>query len=86
MSSPAPLEFVRGTNILLVNYASAIAFELRQPTSGGTPFVRLGFKNGSDDAGFTTCNMFNAQADTDTSLEEFTSRLGVSPFQVFPRV
>ncbi|KAB5594889.1 hypothetical protein CTheo_1704 [Ceratobasidium theobromae] len=60
----------------IVNYASAIAFELRQPTSGGTPFVRLGFKNGSDDAGFTTCNMFNAQADTDTSLEEFTSRLG----------
>lgn len=57
-----------------VNYASAMTFELRQSTSGGAPFVRMNFKNGSD-AGFTTYNMFGGQGDI--SLEEFTSRLEV---------
>ncbi|CAE6456962.1 unnamed protein product [Rhizoctonia solani] len=57
----------------IVNYASAVTLELRQPTSGGSPFVRLNFKNGSTEAEFTTYNMFGANQDT--PLNEFTSRL-----------
>ncbi|CAE6519378.1 unnamed protein product [Rhizoctonia solani] len=57
----------------IVNYASAVTLELRQPASGGSPFVRLNFKNGSDEAGFTTYNMFGGNQDT--PLNEFTSRL-----------
>ncbi|CAE6413402.1 unnamed protein product [Rhizoctonia solani] len=56
----------------IVNYASAVTLELRQPTLGGSPFVRLNFKNGSE-AGFTTYNMFGRNQDT--PLDEFTSRL-----------
>ncbi|KAG8682815.1 hypothetical protein FRC09_016505, partial [Ceratobasidium sp. 395] len=62
----------------IVNYASSITFELRQPSSGSAPVVRMSFKNGSDDAGFTTYGMFGGQGDT--SLVDFTSRL--SPYQV----
>lgn len=53
-----------------------MTFELRQPTSGGAPFVRMSFKNGTDDAAFTTYGMFGSQVDT--PLSEFTSRLSVS--------
>ncbi|KDN50703.1 hypothetical protein RSAG8_01201, partial [Rhizoctonia solani AG-8 WAC10335] len=64
----------------IVNYASAVTLELRQPTLGGSPFptlggspfVRLNFKNGSE-AGFTTYSMFGGNQDT--PLDEFTSRL-----------
>ncbi|KAG9092081.1 hypothetical protein FS749_016018 [Ceratobasidium sp. UAMH 11750] len=61
-----------------VNYASAITFELRQPSSGSAPVVRMSFKNGSDDTAFTTYSMFGGQGDT--PLEDFTSRL--SPYQI----
>lgn len=40
----------------LVNYAAALAFEIRQ-ASGGEPFVRFQFKNGTDDAAFKTYSM-----------------------------
>lgn len=40
----------------IVNYAAAVALEIRQET-GGAPFVRFNFKNGTDDAGFTAHNM-----------------------------
>ncbi|CAE6470425.1 unnamed protein product [Rhizoctonia solani] len=62
----------------IVNYASAVTLELRQPTAGGSPFVRLNFKNGSAEAGFTTYNMFGTNQDT--PLDEFTSRL--SPYAI----
>lgn len=62
----------------IVNYASAMTFELHQPASGGAPFVRMNFKNGSDDAAFTTYGMFGSQEDT--LLSDFTSRL--SPYEV----
>ncbi|EUC64991.1 histidine acid phosphatase-like protein [Rhizoctonia solani AG-3 Rhs1AP] len=56
----------------IVNYASAVTLELRRPSRGGSPFVRLNFKNGSE-VGFTTYNMFSRNQDT--PLDEFTSRL-----------
>ncbi|KAG8755225.1 hypothetical protein FRC12_010955 [Ceratobasidium sp. 428] len=62
----------------IVNYASSITFELRQPSSGSAPVVRMSFKNGSDDASFATYGMFGGQGDT--LLVDFTSRL--SPYQV----
>ena len=33
----------------IVDYASALTFELRQPASGGDPYVQLNFKNGTAD-------------------------------------
>ncbi|CCO30349.1 hypothetical protein BN14_04376 [Rhizoctonia solani AG-1 IB] len=59
----------------IVDYASAVTFELRQSTSGGPLLVRLNFKNGSD-AEFTAYNMFGKNQDVE--LSEFTSRLSVS--------
>jgi hypothetical protein len=64
---------IRPTSI--VDYASAVTFELRQSTSGGPLLVRLNFKNGSD-AEFTAYNMFGKNQDVE--LSEFTSRLSVS--------
>ncbi|QRV74830.1 histidine acid phosphatase-like protein [Ceratobasidium sp. AG-Ba] len=61
----------------IVDYASAITFELRQPNPGSTPVVRMNFKNGSDST-FVTYSMFGGQGDT--PLEDFTSRL--SPYQI----
>ncbi|CAE6427058.1 unnamed protein product [Rhizoctonia solani] len=61
----------------IVDYASAVTFELRQSTSGGPLSVRLNFKNGSD-TGFTTYNMFGESQDIE--LAEFTSRL--SPYAI----
>ncbi|CAE6442479.1 unnamed protein product [Rhizoctonia solani] len=61
----------------IVDYASAVTFELRQPSSGGPPRVRLNFKNGSDTE-FRTYNMFGENQDMD--LSEFTSRL--SPYGI----
>ncbi|KAI0768869.1 phosphoglycerate mutase-like protein [Irpex lacteus] len=40
----------------LVNYASALAFELRQPSDSSEPVIRLRFKNGTDDDTFHTLN------------------------------
>lgn len=59
-----------------------MTFELHQPASGGEPVVRLNFKNGTDDATFTTYPMFGGQ--TDTPLSEFTSRLSVSHTRAYP--
>lgn len=58
----------------LVNYAAAVALEIRQ-ADGGAPFVRFNFKNGTDDAGFKTYNMLlpgMAQAG-DVPLSTFVS-------------
>ncbi|KAG9123234.1 hypothetical protein FRC07_000070 [Ceratobasidium sp. 392] len=62
----------------IVDYASAITFELRQSSSRSAPVVRMSFKNGSDEAAFTTYSMFGAEGDT--PLKVFMSRL--SPSQI----
>ncbi|EKM49712.1 uncharacterized protein PHACADRAFT_265304 [Phanerochaete carnosa HHB-10118-sp] len=41
----------------IVNYAAALALEVRQPSGGGEPFIRFQFKNGTDDDVFKTYNM-----------------------------
>ncbi|KAI0768868.1 phosphoglycerate mutase-like protein [Irpex lacteus] len=59
----------------LVNYASALAFEVRQPTDGSEPVIRLQFKNGTDDTTFHTLN-FSIPGHTsggDLPLSAFTS-------------
>lgn len=72
----------------VVNYASAIAIEVRQPNTGGSPVIRFNFKNGTDDK-FTTYNIMNTTGDvpidtfksfmavgtTHTCLSEFDSDL-----------
>lgn len=40
-----------------VNYAAAWALEIRQPTDGSEPVIRVQFKNGTDDNVFRTLNM-----------------------------
>lgn len=45
----------------IVNYAAAVAFEVRSSPSG--PVVRFQFKNGTDDAEFKTYNFLNASGD-----------------------
>ncbi|KAH0832229.1 histidine phosphatase superfamily [Lanmaoa asiatica] len=49
----------------IVDYASAVAFEVRQPNSGGEPVVRLNFKNGTSD--FATYNFLNRTGDVPLS-------------------
>lgn len=41
----------------IVNYAAALALEIRQAPHGGEPFVRFQFKNGTDDDSFRTYEM-----------------------------
>ncbi|KAF9220493.1 phosphoglycerate mutase-like protein [Gyrodon lividus] len=50
----------------IVDYASAVAFEVRQPTSGGGPVIRFNFKNGTD-ADFTTYNFLSRTGDVPLS-------------------
>jgi hypothetical protein len=55
--------------VLVVDYASAVAFEVRQPQSDtgryAEPVIRLAFKNGTDD--FKVYNMFGSSGDTPLS-------------------
>ncbi|KDR82624.1 hypothetical protein GALMADRAFT_835279 [Galerina marginata CBS 339.88] len=50
----------------IVNYASAAAFEVHQPSAGGEPVVRFKFKNGTDDK-FQTYGFLNSTADVPVS-------------------
>ncbi|KIK90471.1 hypothetical protein PAXRUDRAFT_151872 [Paxillus rubicundulus Ve08.2h10] len=50
----------------IVDYASAVAFEVRQPTSGGEPVIRFNFKNGTDSE-FTTYNFLGRTEDAPLS-------------------
>ncbi|KAJ8590211.1 phosphoglycerate mutase-like protein [Rhizopogon salebrosus TDB-379] len=50
----------------IVDYASAVALELRQPSAGGEPVIRLNFKNGSDPS-FSTYNFLNRTGDVPLS-------------------
>ncbi|KAG8214787.1 histidine phosphatase superfamily [Butyriboletus roseoflavus] len=50
----------------IVDYASAVAFEVRQPSSGGEPVIRFNFKNGTAD--FTTYDFLNQTGDVPLSV------------------
>ncbi|KAG9315539.1 histidine phosphatase superfamily [Chiua virens] len=50
----------------IVDYASAVAFEVRQPSSGGEPVIRFNFKNGSDSE-FVTYDFLNQTGDVPLS-------------------
>ncbi|KAH9480561.1 hypothetical protein JR316_0007161 [Psilocybe cubensis] len=50
----------------IVDYASAAAFEVRQPTEGGEPVIRFKFKNGTNDQ-FNTYVFMNATTDVPVS-------------------
>jgi hypothetical protein len=63
------------TDTQLVDYASAVALELRQPSAGGEPVIRLNFKNGSDPS-FTTYNFLNRTGDV--PLSAFIDAMAVS--------
>jgi prostatic aicd phosphatase len=58
-----------------VNYAAAVALELRQPSEGGEPVIRFNFKNGSD-ADFVTYNFLNRTGDV--PLSAFIDAMAVS--------
>lgn len=49
-----------------MNYAAAVAFEVRQPSSGGEPVVRLNFKNGTEDD-FKTYSFLGSEDDVPLS-------------------
>jgi len=50
----------------LVNYASAVTLEVRQPSAGGEPVVRFSFKNGTD-ADFVQYNLIGSTGDVPIS-------------------
>lgn len=58
----------------VVNFAAAIALEVRQPNSGGSPVIRFNFKNGSEDV-FRTYNFMNTTGDV--PIDKFVSFLTV---------
>ncbi|KAJ7614918.1 histidine phosphatase superfamily [Roridomyces roridus] len=47
----------------IVNFAAAALLEVRQPASGGPPVLRLKFKNGTDEAEFTTYDFLGRTGD-----------------------
>lgn len=72
----------------IVNYASAVAFEVRQ--NGDTATVTLNFKNGTDDSDFKAYNMFGSN-EAAYPLDKFKETLQVRfkgimerPSQLFP--
>lgn len=61
---------------MVVNYAAALALEVRQPASGGGPVVRMLFQNGTEDDGFKQLNFLNTTGDV--LLTDLVNQLGVS--------
>jgi len=57
-----------------VDYASVLAFEVRQPSAGGEPVIRLNFKNGTSD--FATYNFLGQTGDV--PLSKFIDAMAVS--------
>lgn len=51
----------------IVNYAAAVALEVRQ-SPGAPPVLRLNFKNGTDDDDFKTYNFLNSSGDVPLSV------------------
>jgi len=66
--------FLLLTTAQLVNYAAAVAYEIRASSNG--PVIRFLFKNGTIEDDFTAYNMFGA--DGDVPLSTFVARLSVS--------
>ena len=66
------------TDEAIVDYAAAVAFEIRQPSNGGDTFVRFQFKNGTNDDEFKTYNFFNGTSDV--KLSTFVNTLSVRIF------
>ncbi|KAM0791863.1 hypothetical protein ACM66B_004120 [Microbotryomycetes sp. NB124-2] len=58
----------------IVDYASAVVFELRENAAGNGYDVRLGFKNGTVDSDFAYYPMFGSDS-FDYDLDTFVSRL-----------
>ena len=61
---------------MIVEYAAAVVYEVRQPTAGGEPMLRMIFKNGTNDV-FNTYNMLGASGDIPVS--QFINALAVRP-------
>ena len=61
--------------LIPVNYAAAIAFEVRSPTDGGEPTIWLQFKNGSEEATFTEYEFMGAKG---VPMSTFVQTLAVS--------
>lgn len=60
----------------VVNYAAALAFELRKDTVSQRYSLSLLFKNGTDDADFRTMNMTGGESSV--WLDDFEKTLSVS--------
>ncbi|KAK4046764.1 hypothetical protein OIV83_005869 [Microbotryomycetes sp. JL201] len=60
----------------IVDYASAVVFEVRANSAGNGHDIRLGFKNGTVDNDFTYYPMFGSDS-IDFDLDKFVSRLEV---------
>ncbi|KAJ7134333.1 histidine phosphatase superfamily [Mycena epipterygia] len=56
----------------IVNYAAAVALEVRQPSAGGEPVVRFNFKNGTGEE-FVTYNWLGGSSDVPLSTFYFSS-------------
>lgn len=60
----------------IVDYAAAVALEVRQPSSGGPPVVRFNFKNGTSETNFTTYKFLDASStSTDIPLSDLVNYL-----------
>ncbi|KAF5315099.1 hypothetical protein D9619_007012 [Psilocybe cf. subviscida] len=51
----------------IVEYASAVALEVRQPSTGGEPVIRFMFKNGTNDDAFVRYSFMNSTSDVPVS-------------------
>jgi hypothetical protein len=69
--------------ILPVDYAAAVALEVRQPSSGGAPVLRFNFKNGSS-SGFQAYDLLGGSGDI--PLSTFVNALAVSARAFFTGV
>jgi len=64
-----------------VNYAGAVAFEVRQPDAGGEPVIRFNFQNGTGFE-FTTYNILNSTSDV--PLSDFVNYFNPVAFDDLP--
>ncbi|KAF8157825.1 histidine phosphatase superfamily [Crassisporium funariophilum] len=65
----------------IVNYAAAVAFEVRQSNAGDEPVIRLNFKNGTEDQ-FNTYNFMDSNIDV--PLSAFVKALKPAAFDDLP--
>lgn len=66
----------------IVNYAAALALEVRQPNAGGEPVIRFNFKNGTDDEEFNRYNFLGST--NDVPLSTFVDTLKPIAFDDLP--